>query len=289
MTKTTPEDIRKGLAAPFTDADIEWRISHTTKDGTSALVLAYLTNRAIMDRLDATVGAANWYNAFHPWREKGVLCELSVKIGGEWITKADGADVTDIEATKGGFSAAMKRAGVMWGMGRELYSLPDLWWPHIKAYGSNEKIQYRITKQPTLADCLKGAAAPPATRTPSPRDSGRAPGSPRQEPDTERSRQGHIPIPPPCPICSGEMWDNRDDRADDKREGKPKPRPAWKCKDSGWDREARKPTGCAGKYWPADPNEAKSAKKAGPVPPRPADLEPQDDDRKPLTDADAPF
>jgi len=291
MTTDTPAEIAEGLAVPFTDEDIEWRIGHAMKDGSSALVLPYVTNRAIMERLDKVVGPENWQNEYIPWREKGVLCILSIRIGGEWIAKQDGADQTDVEPTKGGFSDAMKRTAVQWGMSRDLYKLPPLWWPHVKKYGDNK---YKLTSVPTLADCLasnRGAAAPPATR---PLRDDRAPASPRAEPDTGRSRQGPIPIPPPCPICDGPMWDNRDRRAAAEAKwvakGSPDPKPnfqpAWKCKDGKWDAATRTASGCQGKYFPSDPNEER---KTGSVPARRPDLEPRDDDQKPLTDADIPF
>ena len=68
---------------------------------------------------------ANWRNEFTKWGEKSTLCGISIRIGGEWITKYDGASETDIEAVKGGFSDSMKRAAVQWGMGRYLYNLTD--------------------------------------------------------------------------------------------------------------------------------------------------------------------
>jgi len=139
----------------------------------------------------------------------------------------------------------------------------------------------------------RGAAAPPATR---PLRDDRAPASPRAEPDTGRSRQGPIPIPPLCPTCGGPMWDNRDRRAAAEAkwvaEGSPDPKPnfqpAWKCKDGKWDSTTRTASGCPGKIFPSDPNEEKG-KRTGSVPARRADLEPRDDDQKPLTDADIPF
>ena len=110
------------MFAPF---DIEWRIQSTgTSNGKKwGRVLAYVTNRAIMDRLDDAVGADRWRNEFELWGSKGVKCGISIKIGDEWVTKYDGAEETNVEATKGGFSASMKRAGVQWGIGRYLYNL----------------------------------------------------------------------------------------------------------------------------------------------------------------------
>jgi len=117
------------LKDPFPAEDIEWRVqSSGVKNGKPwALVLAYVTNRAIMDRLDEVCGPENWQNKFCPAPIDGVLCGISIKCEGGWITKWDGADKTDIEAVKGGLSGAMKRAGSQWGIGRYLYNLPTGW------------------------------------------------------------------------------------------------------------------------------------------------------------------
>jgi hypothetical protein len=117
------------LSAPFPPTDIEWRVGHAgVKDEKVwATCLAYITNRAIMDRLDEVVGPENWNNEYREWGvgTPGVLCGISIKVGMEWVTKWDGAEQTDIESVKGGLSNAMKRAAVQWGIGRYLYDLPE--------------------------------------------------------------------------------------------------------------------------------------------------------------------
>ena len=45
----------------------------------------------------------------------------------EWVWKSNGAGQSDIEAEKGQFSDAFKRAAVLWGIGRYLYALPSPW------------------------------------------------------------------------------------------------------------------------------------------------------------------
>ena len=125
----TSEALAK-LREPFPAADIEWRVQQAGKKrdgGYYAMVLAYVTNRAIMERLDEICGPENWRNEFRKAPEGGILCGLSVRVGDEWITKWDGAANTDIEAVKGGLSGAMKRAGVQWGIGRYLYNLDEDW------------------------------------------------------------------------------------------------------------------------------------------------------------------
>lgn len=126
-------DLRR-LADPFPADDIEWRVQQAGKsrDGGKvwALVLAYINNRAIMERLDEVCGPENWRNEFATGPGGGIVCGISVRVpreGGsaEWVTKWDGAENTDVEAIKGGLSGAMKRAGVQWSIGRYLYHLEE--------------------------------------------------------------------------------------------------------------------------------------------------------------------
>ena len=118
------------LAAPFPAHDIEWRVqsSGTKNDGTPwAKVLAYVTARGIMERLDLVFGIGGWADAYTVGPGGGVVCKLSCRIDGEWVTKEDGAENTDVEAVKGGLSSALKRAAVKFGVGRYLYRLDEGW------------------------------------------------------------------------------------------------------------------------------------------------------------------
>jgi len=110
------------LKKPMQPNEIEWRIQSARNGKT--IVVPYLQNRAVMDRFDLAFSPDGWKNEFREWREKGVLCGLSVLCDGQWVTKYDGADETQIESTKGGFSDSMKRAAVQWGLGRDLYKYP---------------------------------------------------------------------------------------------------------------------------------------------------------------------
>lgn len=123
------QEIMKRLRAPFAPEEIEWRVGATTKDKTKGLALAFVTNRAIQNRLDEVFGCFGWKNEYREWRGNSQLCGISVKYEGEWITKWDGASDTDWEATKGGLSDAMKRAAYQWGIGRYLYNLDPVWVP----------------------------------------------------------------------------------------------------------------------------------------------------------------
>nr|DAQ93105.1 MAG TPA: DNA REPAIR PROTEIN RAD52 HOMOLOG-BINDING PROTEIN, DNA REPAIR, DNA.7A [Caudoviricetes sp.] len=116
------------LDEPFSASDIEWRIQQAGKanNGIWAKVLAYVTNRAIMKRLDDVCGKTGWRNEYRDIPNGGgVECGISIKVDGEWITKWDAAENTQVEAVKGGRSGAMKRAAVQWGIGRYLYDLTE--------------------------------------------------------------------------------------------------------------------------------------------------------------------
>ncbi|QXD14110.1 DNA repair protein Rad52 [Rhodocaloribacter litoris] len=126
-----PIDLHR-LQAFFDPEDIGWKPIAVSKKTGKALVAAYVTNRAIMDRLDSVCGPENWRNEFVSGPEGGVLCGLSIRIvredgTAEWVTKWDGAENTDVEPVKGGLSSSMRRAAVQWGIGRYLYDLPSQW------------------------------------------------------------------------------------------------------------------------------------------------------------------
>ncbi len=130
----TQESTLDRLRDPFAPEDIEWRVQQAgEKNGKPwARVLAYVTNRAIQDRLDEVIGPESWQNTFREGPDGGVVCGLSVRISradgtAEWVTKWDGAENTDVEPVKGGLSNAMKRAAVQWGIGRYLYDLDEGW------------------------------------------------------------------------------------------------------------------------------------------------------------------
>lgn len=105
------------------------------------MALAYIDARDVMDRLDWVVGPANWQDRY-PFVG---CCEIGIKVGGEWLWKSNGAGVTQVEAEKGQYSDAFKRAAVLWGIGRYLYDLPNKWYK-LKEGG------YQFVEKPTLPD-----------------------------------------------------------------------------------------------------------------------------------------
>lgn len=134
-------DKLKQFTKPLTPDEIEWKIQSKTKSTpVKTIVVPYIDNRAVMNRLDSVFGSLEWKSSFEPKNyevttksrdtvihEKRIamVCTLSIKNSdGEWVSKQDGADGTDIETFKGGISDSMKRCATQWGLGRELYDYP---------------------------------------------------------------------------------------------------------------------------------------------------------------------
>jgi hypothetical protein len=119
-------DILEALKAPFPADAISWRVGATNKDKTKGIALAYIDARDVMRRFDDVCGV-DWQCRYSHVTDKGVVCEIGVKIDGEWRWRSNGAGETDVEGEKGALSDAFKRAGVLWGVGRYLYDLPNEW------------------------------------------------------------------------------------------------------------------------------------------------------------------
>lgn len=118
-------DIYEKLKRPFKASKINWRVGATNQAKDKGIALAYIDARDVMERLDEVFGM-NW-QCKYSHAENKTICEISVLIDGVWITRANGAGDSDIEAEKGAISDAFKRAGVMFGIGRYLYDLPNQW------------------------------------------------------------------------------------------------------------------------------------------------------------------
>ena len=143
------------LRAPFRADQICWRIGATTQDKTKGMALAYIDARAVMDRLDEVCGPESWQKRYSHADTK-TICEIGIKIGDEWVWKADGAGDTDHEAAKGALSDAFKRAGVVWGIGRYLYDLSSPW-VEIEPAGKSYRIKAtELTRLAKMIETLTG-------------------------------------------------------------------------------------------------------------------------------------
>lgn len=150
------------LAAPFPGDAVHWRAQSMNRDGTSAMALAYIDARDVMDRLDAVCGPANWQDSYAETLKGRLICTLMLRVGDEWISKSDGAGDTDVEGEKGAISDALKRAAVKWGIGRYLYDLPVIW-ADCESYEAGGKKRWKKWTDSGLRK-LRSATGGPAPR-----------------------------------------------------------------------------------------------------------------------------
>lgn len=137
------------LAAPFEADEVKWKPQAIS--GNRAMAVAYVSARAVMDRLDEVVGPDCWRDDYEPLASGSVVCRLSVKLGDEWITKADVGSESEQpdggDRVKAAFSDALKRAAVKFGIGRYLYRLPLSW----VDYDAQKRKFVRLPSLPTWA------------------------------------------------------------------------------------------------------------------------------------------
>jgi hypothetical protein len=226
------QDLRR-LAAFFQPDELEWRAITVSKRTGKGLAAAYITNRAIMERLDEVVGPANWRNEYRPGPNGGVVCGLSIFVDrgegqpGEWVTKWDGADNTDVEAVKGGLSNAMRRAAVQWGVGRYLYDLPQQWVPvdDYKQFKQTPRVPDRfLPPRPTRSEQTRPQR--PTRDEPSEPDAPSGDGAAREvEAPTRALREQPAPEQPSAPRDDPrrEAAQQRRDRRTSRRNGPPEP------------------------------------------------------------------
>ncbi|MCP5003298.1 MAG: hypothetical protein GY941_05000 [Planctomycetes bacterium] len=136
--------ITEALKKPFPINRIHWRVGATSAkregvkpwEASQGIALAFIDARDVMKRLDDVCG--DLWQAKSPY--KG-YCEIGLMVSGEWLWRGNSAGETDVEGEKGQASDAFKRAAVLWGVGRYLYQLPNVWCSLNKG---------KITTPPTL-------------------------------------------------------------------------------------------------------------------------------------------
>lgn len=105
-------DLKKEI--PF-----KWRVQSSNQWGASCV--AYIDARDVQDILDDVCQPQNWQVSYE--EHKGNLfAKIGILIDGQWVWKSDCGVESNVEKQKGEASDSFKRAAVMWGVGRFLYS-----------------------------------------------------------------------------------------------------------------------------------------------------------------------
>lgn len=94
----------------------------------NASILLYKDARVDQRILDECVGPTNWQRT-HRSIDDNLYCTISIWDAekNQWVGKEDVGTESNTEAEKGQASDSFKRAGFNWGIGRELYSAPNIY------------------------------------------------------------------------------------------------------------------------------------------------------------------
>jgi hypothetical protein len=118
------------LHAPTPKGEVKQRRANP-KDPSSKM-LDYVDARFVQQRLDDVCGPTNWRIEYIPipgmTPSEAVRARLGILVRrdeapafAEWLDKEDVGTASNIEGIKGSHSDAFKRAGVLWGIARDLY------------------------------------------------------------------------------------------------------------------------------------------------------------------------
>lgn len=125
----TTQDLAARLAAPFDPDDV--KLKPQLVKNNRCLAISYVDVRLVQDRLDQVLGVDGWQDEYQLQPDGSVVCQLRVRIGNDWVTKADVGSPSEQpdsgDRLKAAFSDALKRAAVKFGVGRYLYRLPGEW------------------------------------------------------------------------------------------------------------------------------------------------------------------
>lgn len=124
--------------------EIQVRPTDTKFKGKATLLL-YQDARCFMDILDETVGQFGWQKKYEEIKGN-VYCSIGIKDTetGEWVWKSDCGAESNMEAEKGEASDAGKRAAVCWGIGRSLYTGPEIKITCPDSYYYNDKLTMKF-------------------------------------------------------------------------------------------------------------------------------------------------
>lgn len=103
--------------------DIEVRIQSVNSGGVRLLL--YKNARVDMNILDETFGPMNWQRE-HTRDNTNCIVSVWDDEKEEWVSKEDTGTDSNMDAQKGRASDSFKRACFNWGIGRELYTAPDM-------------------------------------------------------------------------------------------------------------------------------------------------------------------
>lgn len=128
---TDLQELRQKLEEPFyievagqKKLAHKWKPQTAVSGGNKIICVPFLHKTMIIDRLNDIFTVAGWQEKYNPLPDGSKICELTVLINGEWITKSGIGKASAIEKEKGSESDALKRAATKLGIGAYLNKIP---------------------------------------------------------------------------------------------------------------------------------------------------------------------
>jgi hypothetical protein len=199
------EEVHPQLIQPFPLEVVELKPGALSKDKAKALALPYADMRVYQERLDEVVGAG-WQVEYRPLTEETVFCRLTILgVAREDVgecRKIDKNGVPDENRSCSAIAQAFKRACTAFGIGRYLYSLPQVWGefdPNKRQFREPARLIAEIYKKaglstgnpprrgPSPASSASSATSSPASRSTAPAASSSTPRSSSPAPSGEEA------------------------------------------------------------------------------------------------------
>ena len=103
---------------------IRWRVARELKGQGVAQLVGYIDGRTCMELLDEK---GEWSVSHNPIIAEGKLIGVQANLTIDGVTRSDVGVPSNQDPVKGAYSDALKRAAVHFGIGRELYELPQVY------------------------------------------------------------------------------------------------------------------------------------------------------------------
>jgi len=121
-------EIGAALRAPFAPEDVDFRPQGKPSGNGKVQAVCYIDARTVADRLDEVVGPGAWSFHYEPLLvERGEIQLAKGTLTIHGVTKEDVGDGSTFATSKGCVSDALKRAAVLFGVGRYLYGVGGEW------------------------------------------------------------------------------------------------------------------------------------------------------------------
>ena len=143
--------ISAALRQPFNPADVDFRPQGKPSGNGKVQAVCYIDARTVADRLDDVVGPGAWEFTYEPLvTANGQVQIAKGRLSIHGVVKEDVGEASNFDPSKGCVSDALKRAAVLWGIGRYLYGIGGEWvTPDQYGRISNDDVKRLRAKLPT--------------------------------------------------------------------------------------------------------------------------------------------